>query len=85
MAECIYSPPPHIFQFYVLILRFCSSGVASADGWSSESASTGAAGAQYPTEPTEDLPGRDRFTSAGQTVVPAAASSGPGGKSASAK
>lgn len=66
-------------------LRFCSSRVASAAEWSPEPASAGPAGAQHPAEPTEDVPGWDWLTPAGQTVVPAAARAGPGGESATAK
>lgn len=69
----------------VLLLHICSSRVASADGGSSEPASTGPAGAQHPAEPNEDLPGWNWLTPAGPTVVPAAVSSGPGGESTTAK
>lgn len=72
-------------NWVVMGLHFCSSGVASADGWPSEPASAGPARAQHPAEPTENLPGWDWLAAAGQTVVPAAASSGPGGKSTTAK
>lgn len=68
-----------------LFLHFFSSGDASADGWPSEPASAGSAGAQHPAKPTEDLPGWNWLTAAGQTVVPAAACSGPRGKSKTAK
>lgn len=68
-------------ELFLMVVFSFSSGVASADGWSPDSAPAGPARAHHPAEQVEDLPGRDNLAAAGPPVVPAAASAGPGGSS----